>query len=63
MKTLKLNRETLRVLSSTDARRVQGGVPPISDDPGCTTALCTLCCTGDTKPCPPETYLRTCDCD
>jgi len=64
MKTLKLNRETLRVLSPTDARRVQGGVPPISDLAGCTLgAPCTSGCTEDTKNCAPETWLRSCGCD
>lgn len=53
MKKLKLDRETLKVLTPKDARRVQGG-RPISELANCTEGKpCTSGCTTGSKNCSP----------
>lgn len=52
-KKLVLDRETLKVLTPTDARRVQGG-RPISEMANCTEGKpCTSGCTTGSKNCTP----------
>lgn len=52
-KKLVLDRETLKVLTPKDARRVQGGLP-ISEMPNCTEGNpCTSGCTTRSKNCYP----------
>jgi len=59
MKKLVLDRETLKVLSPADARRVQGG-RKFSDLPGCSDggSPCTHSCPPNTPP----SYLISCTC-
>lgn len=51
-KKLVLDRETLKVLTPKDARRVQGGEKPISELADCTEGKpCTSGCTTGSKNC------------
>jgi hypothetical protein len=60
MKKLVLNRETLKVLNPSEARKVQGG-RPISELANCTEGTpCTSGCTTGSRNCSPATYLRGC---
>lgn len=62
MKKLVLNRETLKVLTPSEARKVQGGeMPEFSRMVDCSLgAPCTSGCTRTSVNCTPTTYLRGC---
>jgi hypothetical protein len=61
MKKLVLNKETLKVLSPSEAHRVQGGMRPVSSDlPNCTAGPpCTSGCTTGSVNCLPPSVLNT----
>ena len=65
MKKLVLSRETVRVLSPSDAQRVQGGMPPVgwSELRNCSLGSpCTSGCTTGSVNCLPNTVINTCAC-